>query len=155
VPGSRFDGGRSTAGGWCIQHRPPVGGRPRSLSSDGGSSSVELVFVVPVVMLLMMVGLQFALYGLAAHAVALAAAEGGASARATTGGAGPARALVARELSAVAGNVVENPTVSISTGAGDQVSVSVSGAVPSILPGLHLSVNSVSDGPAQLFRGGG
>ena len=60
--------------------------RPRGRQTDEGSSVVEAVIVVPVVMLLLLVAVQFALWMHATQVVQLAASEGDRSARSLGGG---------------------------------------------------------------------
>ncbi len=110
---------------------------------------------MPALMVLLLVAMQFAVFGLASHAAALAVAEGGAVARASQGGESAASRLVAQDVSAIAGGLLVRPQVSVSEGAGSQMVVGLTATVPSFLPGLHLTVHAASDGPAQLFRPGG
>lgn len=129
-------------------------GAPRP-GADAGSAAIEFLVLVPVVLLLLVAGMQFALYGLAAHAVALAAAEGGAEARARDGSVTSSEAVVVRTLASLGGRLVESPSVHVTEAAGAQMTVVVSGSVPALVPGLHMSVTSASVGPAQEFRGDG
>jgi hypothetical protein len=110
---------------------------------------------MPALMILLLAGIQFALFGLASHAAALAVAEGGAAARASNGGESVAARLVSQDVAAIAGGLLVRPQVTVAEGAGSQMVVGLSATVPSFLPGLHLTVHTTSDGPAQLFRPGG
>jgi hypothetical protein len=113
------------------------------------------VIILPALLLLLTVGIQFALWALASHALSDSVAQGGATLRAADGTGAGARSVVLGELSALASGVVLRPTVTVQSLAGDVDSLSASGAVPCLLPGEHLSVSAQSTGPDQRFRASG
>ena len=80
-------------------------GRP----SDLGSSTPEIVVILPVLMLLVTFGLQFALWALASQAISDAVVQGAAALRAESGTATAARAVVSRELDSLAFGLVLQP----------------------------------------------
>lgn len=121
---------------------------------DRGSEAVEVVLIIPVLMLLLLAGLQLALWGLASHALALGVADGGAAAHAQAGSVSAARTVVG-DLHAVGGSLVHAVSVAVRDLPDGFIAVSASGAVPSIFPGVHLHVSAVSVGPVQGFRAGG
>jgi hypothetical protein len=129
-------------------------GQPGRLGEEG-SSSAEIVLVLPVLMLLVAFAMQLALWALASHAVQASAATAGDVARGL--GATPAEATAAArtELAAVAGGLVDSPDVQVTTAASGVSVVVVSGSVPSLVPGLHLEVSATSVGPLGEFRGSG
>ena len=127
----------------------------RRRSGEGGSSTPELVVILPVLMLLIAVGLQFALWGLASHVLSDSVAQGGASLRADGGTNSEARVLTLQEIQALASSLVLEPTIITQTSSGGIASLSASGSVPSLLPGEHLRVTADSTGPEQLFRASG
>jgi Flp pilus assembly protein TadG len=126
-----------------------------SPAAEEGSSTAELVLVLPVLMLLVAFAMQLALWALASHAVQASAATAGDVARGL--GATPAEASAAAraELAAVAGGLVGAPEVQVTTAASGVSVVVVSGSVPSLIPGLHLEVSATSVGPLGEFRGSG
>jgi hypothetical protein len=113
---------------------------------------VEAVIVVPVLMLLLLVGVQFALWMHAVQVVQVAASEGDRVARGVGGGpsAGVASALaVARGP----GSDVTGPSVSVSVLPGDAEWLQVSGHATSVIPGLSFPVSASAIGQIQQFRG--
>jgi hypothetical protein len=122
---------------------------------DAGSESVEIVLVLPALMALIVLGLQLALWGLAAHALSLAVAEGGADARSQFGTDRGAAGIVAGDVHAIAGSLVGSLTVEVRPLPDSFVLVAGAGDVPSIFPGIHLRVSADSVGPVQGFRASG
>ena len=123
--------------------------------SECGSSTAEIVVILPVLMLLITVGLQFALWALASSAMSDSVAQGGAGLRADGGSATGARVIALQELHTLASGLVERPVVSVGTLPDGIASLSASGSVPSLLPGEHLVVSAESTGPDQQFRASG
>jgi hypothetical protein len=145
---------------WCGARRPglvPGTGatRDRSRFDDSGSETLEIVLILPVLMALIVLGLQLAMWGLAAHALSLGIAEGGAAARAHPGSDRAAETIVAGDAHAIAGSLVGGLKIDVRSLPDNFVVVSGSGEVPSIFPGLHLRVSADSAGPVQGFRAGG
>ncbi len=114
-----------------------------------------MILILPALMLMLVVGLQLAMWGLAAHALSLGVAEGGATARAELEGGSRAIATVERDVGTIAGSLVGSLEVRVQALPDDFVAVSASGSVPSIVPGLHLRVDAVSAGPVEGFRASG
>ncbi|MGA2805941.1 MAG: TadE family protein [Acidimicrobiales bacterium] len=135
--------------GACDRSRKAPGGDER------GSSTAEIVVILPVLMLLITVGLQFALWALASSATSDSVAQGGAALRADGGTATAARAVALQELQVLASGLVVQPAVSVGTLPDSFASLSASGSVPSLLPGEHLIVSAESIGPDQQFRASG
>jgi hypothetical protein len=110
------------------------------------------VLVIPVVMLLLVVVIQFALWAHAAQVAQLAAVVGDRAARSDNGSSGQglveANAVLSRH-----GSDVQGGSAVVSTTADDQVRVTVSGSALSIMPGLSLRVSATQVGPVQEFRG--
>jgi nitrogen fixation-related uncharacterized protein len=129
--------------------------RPWPGQGDRGSSTPELVVILPVLLLLITVGLQFALWALASQALSDSVAQGGATLRADGGTLTAARTAVAQELHILAGDLVLRSTVSVQTLPNSVASLSVSGTVPSLLPDMSLTVSAESTGPEQRFRASG
>lgn len=124
--------------------------RARRRRSDG-SVSAELVIITPVLMLLVMLVVQFALWQHAQH-VAMAAAERGAETARVEGGSDVQGQNAAQStLTALAGGLLTNPRVSVSR-SGDVVHVDVTGAADSVVPFLSLPVHAVAAGPVERFQ---
>lgn len=129
------------------------GGGGRGEERDLGSTLVEAVIVVPVLMVLLLVVVQVALWAHAAQVVHLAASEGDRVAR-SMGGGTVAGAETARSVTGAAGSDLAPPSVAIAvvTVQGALARVTVSGTAESILPGFGLRVSSTVIGPFQEFR---
>jgi hypothetical protein len=112
---------------------------------------VEAVIVIPVVMFLLMVGVQFALWMHATQVVQLAASEGDRTAR-SIGGGPSAGVSSARAVLDGPGSDVGSPSVAVSVLPGDAEWLQVAGRVTSVVPGLTFTVTASAIGPIQEFR---
>jgi|GEM_PF-1104457 len=128
---------------------------PGGADDDLGSATAEIVVLLPTVMLLVLAVLQFALVGLASHALTLAVADAGATARAAGGSLSSAGEVVRHDLRALGGELVRQLNVSTAETADGTVTVSARGTVPALLPFLELPVAASSVGPLQEFRASG
>ena len=128
-------------------------GSPRR--GDDGSSAVELVLLTPLLMFVVFLVVQAALYMHARHVVLAAAQQGARLARAESlndqTALDSARAGTYSYLQQLGADVVSDPTVDV-TRAGGQATVRVSAHAVSILPGFTLRVVEVSSGPVEQFR---
>jgi len=120
---------------------------------------VEALLVVPVMMLILLAVVQFALWAHAAQVAQLAASEGdrvarspGASPAAGTAGALAAGVDRARYVMGGPGSDLQSARALASTLPGDRVRFSVTGTALRILPGLPLPVSATVVGPVQEFR---
>jgi Flp pilus assembly protein TadG len=119
--------------------------------SDAGALTLSYVIIVPVFLMAVMVIAQASLWFLARQA-ALAAARQGADAARVSGalpGAGPSAAL-AFARSAAPGYLL-GPSA---TGAGSTaatVQITVTGQVPSVVPGLVVKVSEAAAAPVEKF----
>ena len=129
-------------------------GRSRNRGDDG-SSAVELVLLTPLLMFVVFVVVQAALYMHARHVVLAAAQQGGRLARAQAmsdqAAVTSARAGTFSYLHQLGSDVVSDPTVDV-TRAGGQATVRVSAHAVSILPGFTLRVVETSSGAVEQFR---
>jgi len=138
--------GRRTADLGCRRE----GGRPRR--TDEGSSVVEAVLVVPVLMLVLLVIVQFCLWMHATQVAQTAASEGDQVARSVGGG--PAAGVAsARSVLSGPGSDVTGSTVVVSVLPGDSEWIQVTGRAVSVVPGLSFAVSASAVGPIQQFRG--
>jgi Flp pilus assembly protein TadG len=128
-------------------------GRRRAASwRDGGALSLSYVIVMPVIFLFLMVMIQASFWFLARNA-ALAAARQGADAARALGSArtaGPAAALSFARQSG--GGYLLDPRASSGAAGAATVSVTVSGRVPSFVPGLVVHVSETVQAPVEEFR---
>ena len=116
---------------------------------------VEVVIVLPVMMLIILLSIQAALWAEAAEVVQAAAAIG--SETATGSGSSTAAGVAATRsyLLDHGGRLVARPSVSMSTSSSGLVQVRVDGFAISIVPFLHLGVSAVRSEPLQEFRESG
>jgi hypothetical protein len=126
--------------------------RTQPSADECGSSTVEAVLVIPVVMLILLTVIQFALWAHASEVTQLSAAAGDRVARSvngdSAGGVAEAEAVLARS-----GSDVQSGSAVASVAPGDEVRITVTGSALSILPGLSLPVSATQVGPIQEFRG--
>jgi len=122
--------------------------------SDRGSAVVEAVVVIPVLMFVLLVVVQFALWAHAAQVVQLAASEGDQAARMMGGGAAARRAQVDSVLSA-SSSAVTSVSASVTILPTDQARVTVTGRAVAVLPWIVLPVSATQTGPVQEFRSSG
>ena len=120
--------------------------------NDHGSVVVEAVLVVPVLMLVFVVLIQFALWAHAAEVSQLAASEGDRAARAFGGGAAAGTSRANSILQRPGSDLASSNAVVVVM-PGDLARIAVTGTAISILPGISLPVGSVQVGPIQEFRG--
>ena len=115
---------------------------------------VEVVIVLPVIMLVLLLGVQAAMWAVAAEVVQGAAAT--ASERAAgLGGSSDAGVSAARAyLVAHGGQLISGPSVRVSSVSG-LVDARVSAWALQIVPLLHLAVSAHRREPLQMFRGSG
>jgi len=119
--------------------------------ADGGSTVIEAVLVIPVLMLMLLIVIQFALWAHAAQVVQLAASTGNRAARSVGGG--PAQGVDrARSILDGPGSDVTSSEVSYSILPGDLVQITVTGKAETILPGFSFPVSAKLVGPIQEFR---
>lgn len=123
----------------------------RLVRDDRGSA--ELVVATPLLLLLILGVIQFALYEHASEVAQTSAAQALAATRVlggtTTSGRNEAESL----LSSVGRGVLTNPVVSVSRGA-TTTTVTVTGRAEGIIPLLHLAVSASSSGPVERFVSG-
>src|SRR5438309_6726946 len=118
---------------------------------ENGSSSLQTVLVMPVLLLLITAIVQFAIWYHAAH-VALAAAQDGArAARVEAGTDADGEARANQLLDQLGHGVLNAANVSVSRDA-QTVRVEVHGYAPQLVPLLRLPVNAVSVGSIERFH---
>jgi Flp pilus assembly protein TadG len=123
---------------------------------DRGSSAIELAILAPALLILTMLVIQWALWFEARQVALNVAQEGARYARAQQAN---WAAQAVEKADAFYGelhtSVLKNPAVQVSPdgGAPNQVYVTVTGHVPSLIPGLgRLTVSETSGGDVECFR---
>lgn len=125
------------------------GGRPR----DAGLA--EFVVCLPVFFLLVIGGVQYALWSHASH-LARAAAEQGSQVASGYGSTLSAGTQAAQSFIATTGpGTLTDPQVSTSTLSGDVADVRVTGRAQVLIPWLDLTVSATSISPRQEYRTSG
>ena len=124
----------------------------RPHQDDRGALILSYVAVLPFVFLFLMVVIQAAFWFLARDTALAAARQGADAARALNAprSAGPAAALAF--VRAVGAGYLQDPRATASGSSGTTVSITVSGHVPSFVPGLVVSVSETAQAPADEFR---
>ena len=119
---------------------------------DGGSTTIEAVLVVPVLMFLLLVIVQAVLWVVAAHVVQLAASTGDSAARVLGGSSGLATQQAWKVLAGEQGAVTAGH-VSLVDLPGGVDKMTVSATAVAIVPGFSLHVSATVAGHVQVFRG--
>jgi Flp pilus assembly protein TadG len=137
--------------------------RRRDADRESGVSAIEFVLLTPLLFFLLFATVQFALYFFARHVAIAAAQEGDRVARAEaahpgvnwSGDATQASVLWVNRLGSNLLTLTSPQQPPVSTGQPGQdgwtVSVTVSGTVPSLIPGMTLTVTETSTGPVEQF----
>ena len=117
-----------------------------------GATSVELAVATPLLGLLLLLVAQFALWAHATHIAQAAANAGVQSARAYSSTADAGRTDATTVLDHLAGTVLIDPHVDAERTA-TTATVSVTGRVVAVVPGLHLPVHVSVTAPRELVPG--
>lgn len=117
-----------------------------------GAVAVQLVVLVPVLLLILLTIVQFALVQHAHHIAQSAAARALAAARAQNGTPADGDARARQILAAVGGDVLTAPAITV-TRTADRVRVEVTGTVIAVIPGTTLRVRAVAAGPVDRWTG--
>ncbi|MEW1653944.1 TadE/TadG family type IV pilus assembly protein [Streptomyces sp. NPDC093707] len=128
----------------------------RRWRSDRGSATTQMVLVVPVLLLVALLVVQFALVWHARHLAQYAAQRALATARTYAGTAAGGRAQGERSLAALGSRILTRPSVTVDRTA-TLTAVRVRGRVMAVVPGLHLYASGTAAGPTERLTtpGGG
>lgn len=143
-PHSSAGGGKSS----CTHQIDPP--RLRVLHSDRGSVSAELVIATPVLLLMLLTIVQFALWSHATHVAQAAASHGLAAARAQGGTAAAGGAAAQQMLDELASGPLTETSVHAERTT-MSAAVRISGSATSIVPFLHMPVHAEAAGPTERF----
>ncbi|GAA3863451.1 pilus assembly protein [Saccharothrix violaceirubra] len=133
---------RATRAGWCRVRR--------ALRGDRGSVSAELVIATPLLLLMLLAIVQFALWSHATHIAQAAASQGLAVARSQNGTAAAGMSSARQLLDQLASGPLTDSTVASDRNAAS-ASVRVSGTATSVVPFLSLPVHAEAVGPVERF----
>jgi hypothetical protein len=125
--------------------------RRRHLGGDRGSVTTEVVLYAPLLMLLVMLGVQFAVWGVAQLAVQHAANHALQTTRVQDGTIAAGQADANAVLTQVAGTLVSDRQVGV-TRTVDTATVQISGRAPQVIPWLNLGVSTTVTAPTERFR---
>ena len=118
---------------------------------EAGAVTAELVVATPLLLLLVLGVIQFALWQHAEHVATAAAQEGARAARLQGGTAAGGQAEAETFLVQLGSHLITAPSVSAQRDF-QNARVEVDGSVESVIPFVHLPVRAVSSGPVEAFR---
>ncbi|GHF26826.1 hypothetical protein GCM10018772_60700 [Streptomyces fumanus] len=123
---------------------------------DSGMTAIEFVFLTPVLFFMIFATVQFALYFFADHVAQAAAQAGARKARATADAQpgswrGEAATVVDSYISQLGPQLVLAPDVTLLQPEQDTVGVEITARIPTVFPGLDLTVHARSVGPVERF----
>ncbi|MFD0551111.1 TadE family protein [Streptomyces rectiviolaceus] len=119
-------------------------------------TAIEFVLLTPVLFFMIFATVQFALYFFADHVAQAAAQAGARKARATAdenpgGWRGEARDVVDDYIQQLGPQLVLGPDVKTVEPKANTVGVEITAKVPSVFPGLDMTVRAQSSGPVERF----
>nr|WP_219824175.1 TadE/TadG family type IV pilus assembly protein [Actinokineospora auranticolor] len=120
----------------------------RALRGDRGAVSAELVIATPLLLLMLLAIVQFALWSHATHVAQAAASQGLAVARAQNGTAAAGAASARQLLDQLAAGPLDNTVVAADRGP-VSASVRVTGTATVVVPFLSLPVHAEATGPVE------
>ncbi|MEU9554958.1 TadE family protein [Streptomyces fumanus] len=130
--------------------------RAAATRGDSGMTAIEFVFLTPVLFFMIFATVQFALYFFADHVAQAAAQAGARKARATADAQpgswrGEAATVVDSYISQLGPQLVLAPDVTLLQPEQDTVGVEITARIPTVFPGLDLTVHARSVGPVERF----
>jgi Flp pilus assembly protein TadG len=140
------------------QHGSPPWTRVRSTllrlrADQRGAGTVELVIATPLLLLLILLIAQFALYLHATHIAQAAASQALSAARVSGGSTAAGTTEAHRVLSQLGNGPLHGSSVDARRTA-TQASVTITGTVTSVVPLLTLTVHAEAAGPVERFTAG-
>lgn len=122
----------------------------RRLDDDRGSVSAELVIAVPLLLLMLLLIVQFAVWSHASHIAQAAASQGLSALRSQDGTEQVGSARAQQLLDQLARGPLTGTSVTSSRGP-ETASVRISGTATSVVPFLSLPVAAEATGPVERF----
>ncbi|NGO75765.1 pilus assembly protein [Streptomyces sp. YC504] len=117
---------------------------------DRGGGVIDFAVAFPLLVILALMAIETGLY-FHARSVASHAAQAGVDAGRAHDAEAGAGAEAARDFLAQTGKSVEDAEVAVDTD-GDQIAVTVTGKVSSLVPGLSYTIEQRVQGPVEEFR---
>lgn len=119
-------------------------------------TAIEFVVLTPLLFFMIFASVQFALYSFADHVAQAAAQAGARKARATADEhpgqwRGEARGTADQYIRQLGPQLVLGPDVKLVQPQADTVGVEITARVPTVFPGLDLTVHAQSVGPVERF----
>jgi hypothetical protein len=130
--------------------RHPASRRRARGQADRGSSAAELAIATPLMMLLLLAVVQFALWEHATHVAHATATEALEAARDVGGTPAAGQAQAARVL-AQTGGVLHDPRVQV-TRDNQTVGVRIDATAVTVIPAVHLRITVTLHGVPETFR---
>lgn len=129
---------------------------PAGPAGDRGMTAIEFVFLTPVLFFMIFATVQFGLYFFADHVAQAAAQAGARKARAEadadpTGWQAKATTTAEDYISQLGPHLLDGSGVDTLHPDAVTVGVRVTGAVPTVFPGMHFHVHESSQGPVERF----
>ncbi|MEV6831247.1 TadE/TadG family type IV pilus assembly protein [Amycolatopsis sp. NPDC051102] len=122
----------------------------RLRTDERGAGTAELVIATPLLLLLVLLIAQFALYMHAVHIAQAAASQALSAARISSGSSATGDTEGQRVLTQLGNGPLRETSVNVQRGAA-QVSVTVTGTVTSLIPFTTLAVHAEAVGPVEEF----
>lgn len=121
-----------------------------AMRADRGEVTVELVVATPLLLLMLLGIVQFALWSHATHLAQAAAAQALSAARTDTGTAAAGHEAGQDVLKTLGDGPLHEGDLTVSRGP-EAVTVRVHGVVSPVVPGVHLPVHAEATGPIERF----
>jgi Flp pilus assembly protein TadG len=132
-------------------HKTATRAHRHERSDERGSVSTELVVATPLLLLLVLLIVQFALWQHANHVARTVAQQSVAAARVEGASSGAGQDEARTVLAQIGTKELRNAQVH-TTRDDDTTTVIVTGESSSVLPFFHLPVRAVATGPTERFR---
>jgi Flp pilus assembly protein TadG len=149
VSGAEANGNRDAR---ARPRHPRLGGLARRWRGDRGAGAAEMVIAVPLLMLLILLIVQFAIWAHASSVAQATAEESLAAARVQGGSAAAGQQRAAQILSQIGRSVLIHPHITV-TRTGATATVQITGTAEQVLPvpGLSFPVHITVTGPVERF----
>ena len=119
--------------------------------AEGGAATAEMVIAAPLLLLLITLVIQFALYLDAAHVAQAVATQAMTAARLQGGSAAAGQAEATSVLAQLGHGLLVHPQVAVTRSA-TVAQASVTAGVEAVIPFWHVGVHATVAGPVEAFR---
>jgi Flp pilus assembly protein TadG len=132
------------------QSKRRAAGEVRSCRAERGAVTAQIVIATPVLLLMILLIVQFAVWSQATHVAQAAAAQGLAAARAAGGSSSNGQAEAQQVLAELDTGPLTGSRIQ-STRSADSASVTITGTAEVVVPFLHLRVHAETVGDVERF----